>query len=107
MKDFFKTLIILIVIIAVIVVGSLFYHKYISKMHTDISRENFEHNKSHVHSMIKDLAKYKLELAKTTDEVERQAIINYIQETYSTFDSKLIENFQLKQFFIKVMEGDI
>lgn len=81
--------------------------KTITKERMDIKRENFEHNKSYVHGMVEDLARYKLELARTEDETERKAIINYIIENYSNFDGEMIENESLKKFFYNVMEGRI
>lgn len=83
------------------------YEEIIVKENMDIKRENFEHNKSHVHGMIEDLAKYKLELARTENATERKAIIAYIQENYATFDGNLIENSTLREFYYDVMNGRI
>lgn len=87
--------------------AGLLYKSTIEKKSMDISRENFENNKSHVHSMMEDLSKYKLQLAKTTDETERKAIISFITENYATFDGKLIGNDSLREFYYDVMEGRI
>lgn len=93
--------------IAVLGVGGLVYKSTIGKADADIQREVFENNKSHVHAMIEDLSKYKLELARTEDEVERKAIINFIVENYATFDGELIKNDSLRVFYYDVFEGRI
>jgi len=114
MKEFLGWLLIGIVIIA-LSIGLMFgtgilgnrYKETIGRESIDIDRENFEHNKSHVHSMIEDLSKYKLELARTEDVVERKAIISFITENYATFDSKLIENDNLRYFLDDIMNGEV
>lgn len=100
---------IIILIILTFVFGGIGvgYKLTVGKANINADREIFEHNKSHVHSMIEDLSKYKLELARTEDKTERKAIINFITENYATFDSNLIENKTLKSFLNDVMEGRI
>lgn len=83
------------------------YKATIGKESINIDREVFETSKSHVHAMIEDLSKCKLELARTENEVERKAIIAYIQENFSTFDTDFIENYQLKTFLNQIMNGEI
>lgn len=92
-------------LLAALNVIDLKFYQYFGKEKANIQREIFEENKSHVHGMIEDLAKYKLELARTEDEVERKAIINYITENYATFDGDKIENDSLREFYYDVMEG--
>jgi len=97
-------------LIALMFGGGMLNNKYkatIGKQSKDIDREVFETNKSHVHSMIEDLSKYKLELARTEDPVERKAIINFITENYATFDTKYIDNDSLRWFLEDVMNGGI
>lgn len=99
----------IVAVVAMFIFGgaSLAYKQTLGKAHKDVDREIFEYNKSHVHAMIEDLSKYKLELARTDDEVERKAIIGFISENYATFDSGLIENDSLRYFLNDVMEGRI
>jgi len=114
MKDVGKTLLIGIVGIALIVVlvfgGGMLNNKYkatIGKQSKDVDREVFETNKSHVHAMIEDLSKYKMQLATKTDSVERKAIIIFINENYATFDTELIENNSLRWFLEDVLNGEV
>lgn len=83
------------------------YIETIEKERVNIERENFEESKAYVHSMVEDLSKYKMELAKTEDMVERDAIITYINENYATLDPELIDNESLRVFLNDVMEGRI
>lgn len=81
------------------------YKLTIGKANMDANREVFEHNKSYVHGMVEDLARYKLQYSTATDETEKKAIIAFITENYSNFDGKLIENDSLREFYYDVMEG--
>jgi len=83
------------------------YKETIGLESTNIDRENFEYNKSHVHSMIEDLSKYKMQLNTKTNEVERRAIIIFINENYATFDTQLIENDSLRWFLEDVLNGEV
>lgn len=114
MKDTLLYIIVGVLILAILI-GSMFvfgffgnrYEETIVKENIDIKRENFEHSKSYVHGMVEDLSKYKLELARTEDKVERKAIISYIQENFANFDVNLIENDNLRWFLQDVMNGEV
>lgn len=73
----------------------------------DIKREQFENSKSYVHGKIDDLQRYKRELERTTDPVERQAIVINIQDDFSNFDESKIDNNNLKEFLIDIRNGVI
>jgi hypothetical protein len=83
------------------------YKATIGKESIDIDREVFETNKSHVHAMIEDISKYKMQLATTENEIERKAIITFINENYATFDKDLIENDSLRWFLEDVLNGEV
>ncbi|MEG2289580.1 MAG: hypothetical protein RSC24_06395 [Clostridium sp.] len=73
----------------------------------NIKREQFEESKSYVHGKIEDLQRYKRELDKAEDEVERQALIMHIQDEFATFDPNKIDNKNLKDFLNDIMNGVI
>ena len=83
------------------------YKATIGKESKDVDREVFETNKSHVHAMIEDLSKYKMQLTTTENEIERKAIITFINENYATFDAQLIENDSLRWFLEDILNGGI
>lgn len=73
----------------------------------NIKREQFEESKSYVHGKIEDLQRYKRELEKTEDEIERTALINHIQDEFAAFDIGKIDNAKLRSFLNSVMSGGI
>lgn len=114
MKEVFVWLLIAVLVIALIIGGMFLFGKAgnvykstIGKESKDIDREVFETNKSHVHSMIEDLSKFKMQLATKTDPVERKAIIIFINENYATFDTRLIDNNSLRWFLEDILNGEV
>lgn len=107
MKETSKYLIIGLVVVFVLGFIGVGYKMTVGKASMDADREIFESTKSYVHGMTTDLAKYKLELAQTTDPVERKAIITFIVENYANFDGDKIESDSLREFYYDVMEGRV
>lgn len=73
----------------------------------DIKREQFENSKSYVHGKIDDLQRYKRELERAADPVERQAIVINIQDEFSNFDESKIDNDNLREFLNDIRNGVI
>jgi hypothetical protein len=67
----------------------------------------FQQSQAYTQGMAQELAKENLELAQTKDPEARAAIIEYIQETFSSYDSNKINNPQLRLFLVNVMAGNI
>jgi hypothetical protein len=67
----------------------------------------FHKSKGFTDGMTQDLSKYKLELARTTNELERGAIINHINEQFANFDESAIINIDLRSFLIDCRNGNI
>lgn len=73
----------------------------------NVKREQFENTKSYVHGKVEDLQRYKRELERTSDKVERQAIIINIQDEFAAFDESKIDNKNLKTFLKEIRNGEI
>jgi hypothetical protein len=69
--------------------------------------DKFHKSKGYVDGMAQDLAKYKLQLAQTTDQTSRIAIVNYINQEFANYDENDIQNEDLRQFLIDVRNGNI
>ena len=66
------------------------------KNDAEIDREVFEKGKSHIESVSRDLAKYKLEYEQSTDATAKRAITNYINTNYADFDANDLDNINIK-----------
>lgn len=73
----------------------------------NVKREQFESTKSYVHGKTEDLQRYKRELEKTKDSVERQALIINIQDEFAAFDESKIDNDNLRNFLNDIRNGNI
>lgn len=105
------------IVIGVLVVGALIglsfatgllgakYTEVVGGAQANAEHEVYKENKAHVEGYIADLANYKLELARTQDPAERQAIIQYINDKFANFDENEIENSSLRSFLIEVRSG--
>lgn len=81
--------------------------KEVGTEYKDIKREQFEHSKSYVEGMIKDLQKIKREYDQTEDNTERKALMIYVQDQFSNFNEEYIENDNLREFLKKSRELNI
>ncbi|MGL4573060.1 MAG: hypothetical protein ACRCVJ_18615 [Clostridium sp.] len=73
----------------------------------NIKREQFESTKSYVHGKVEDLQRYKRELDKTKDIIERSALIIHIQDEFASFDESKINNQNLREFLNDIRNGVI
>lgn len=91
---------ILIIILIFSIVG--FGYRYLS---TNADRVIFKQSVTYNEGKLDDLAKYKLEMTKTNDPIERAAIQEYVVSTYANYDESKIENSDLKDFLEDCREG--
>lgn len=78
----------------------------IGKESVSIDREIFKENKSYVEGMVNDLADYKREFERASDEEEKKQIANYIDSHFANFDATLIENNTLYKFLMDIRNGN-
>ena len=105
-----------IVLLIVVILGILSYAfgwldvfkaKTIGKEMVQTQREIYEESKSYVKGVSDDLARFKYELIKTEDPVEREAIIETIIDRFSDFDVSKLDNPDLQKFLNDVRNGEI
>lgn len=108
MKDFFK--IAGVIIGSLIVIGVLaFYFGFlgnavdstVGKQNMNIQRKNFEQSQSYVEGMIQTLAKEKQEYDLAKNDSDKQAILNYVNSTFASFDASNITDQGLYNFLMK------
>lgn len=91
----------LIVMLIFSIVG--FGYRYLS---TNADRVIFKQSVTYNEGKLDDLAKYKLEMTKTDDPIERAAIQEYVVSTYANYDESKIENDDLRKFLKDCREGE-
>lgn len=101
MKDTFKYIGMFLgglVLLFVIGLYGLGWHKFFAPKHANIKREVFEQTKSYTHGKIQDLAKYYKEYQETEDVQAKSAIQNLVSMQFAEFDEKKITNETLRRF---------
>ncbi len=79
------------------------YKKVFKPAYENLDREVYENTQSFVHGKIQDLAKYKREYDAAKDNpIEQKAIEAIINQQFSQFDSKKIQDDNLRDFLIHV-----
>jgi hypothetical protein len=112
MKTFFKStagIVLTIVLIVGIVFGGGFlglkYKQTFCVANKDVDRQIFKQSATYNEGKLDDLAKYKLEMAKAEDDVERAAIAELVNSVYANYDESKIENNDLKDFLDDCRDG--
>jgi hypothetical protein len=82
------------------------YKNTIGVADANADRKVFKENKSYVEGMISDLAKYKYELSTEKDAIARKAIVELIVDKFANFSPDRIEDIGLKNFLIKIKNGE-
>ena len=77
------------------------YDATVTKQHNDIERNNFEHSKSYVEGKIQDLSKDKREYERATSDSDKQSILNYVANDFSSFNIDDITDNGLRDFLLK------
>lgn len=67
-----------------------------------IQRQIFKENKSHIEGMAQDLAKYRFEYQRETDEVAKQAIESFIRSRFADFDANKLQDLGLRSFLREI-----
>ena len=112
MSDFFKGLL-GIVLMAAVLVGLAFgtgamtnlYNATIGKRAVDVQREVFQESKPYVFGKIDDLAKYKRQYEMATDPAEKAQVRNWILDEFANFDPSQIQNPDLYNFLMEMERG--
>lgn len=94
----FKWILIIVVISAVLGAGYKGWTTY-----TDY--KIFKQSQVYNEGVLDDLAKYKLEMAKTDDPVEQAAIAETVVNRFANYDSSKIENRDLRKFLDDCLNG--
>lgn len=103
-----KCVIGLIALVFIIGGIGLGYKYVIGTAEANVDHEIFQNNTSYIEGMISDLARYKKEYdiaISKEDFEEARALINFIKTDFSNFDSKKIENDNLRKFLENVFDG--
>jgi hypothetical protein len=82
-----------------------FFNRTVGISLSSSQTDKFHASKGFTDGMTQDLSKYKLELARTTNEVERGAIVNHINEQFANFDEGTIKNADLRNFLVDCRSG--
>ena len=98
----FLAFVVLVALMFVTGAINLGYKKVFKPANENVERQVFENTQSYVHGKIQDLAKYKREYDATNDLTERKAIQNIINQQFAQFDSKKIQDENLRNFLIKM-----
>lgn len=113
MKDFMKVIGFIAIVLVVLTgigfytgVAGNWYDATIGRKQMDIQRENFEHNKSYVHGKIDDLAQYKRDYERAKTPEEKQQVRNFILDEFANFNTRDIENSDLRNFLLEMERGN-
>ena len=93
-----KWVLIIVVISALVGVG---YKGWTTYTNYKIFKQSQVYNEG----VLDDLAKYKLEMAKTDDPVEQAAIAETVVNRFANYDSSKIENRDLRKFLDDCLSG--
>lgn len=96
----FLILVILVLVEFVFELGGLQWKKFFAPKHANVERKVFEEQKSYVHGMTRDLAKYYEEYYAAESVADKQAIENLIKMNFADFDETNIRNENLYNFLI-------
>lgn len=77
------------------------YDATVGKQQMNIQRNNFEQSQSYVDGMIQQLSKEKQEYDQSSDTGAKQAILNYVNSTFASFDANKITDQGLYNFLMK------
>ena len=113
MKQFFTSvggiLLAIAVLIAIIWGGSymgLKHKQTFGVAHKDADREIFKQSATYNEGKLDDLAKYRLDMIKAEDDVERSAIADMVNLIYANYDKSKIENRDLREFLEDCQNGN-
>jgi hypothetical protein len=108
MKTFFGVIGALIAVFAIMIIIGFgtgfiqnFYDGTVGLQHENVQRKVYEQSQSYVEGVINDLSKQKLEYDQSTDATAKQAILNYINDRYGSFDANKITDPTLQNFLLK------
>ena len=100
---------VILILIVIMVLGlfgtgllDLEFSKWYQPKKENIRREVFENTQSYVHGKNQQLSKYYEEWHKAETLDDKEVVENLIQIQFAHFDETDLNNYQLKQFLIKV-----
>lgn len=101
-KSIIKKILIVVIVLSIIgAIGGVGYRYW--RVNTD--RMIFKQSVTYNEGMLDDLAKYKLEMVKAEDDIEKAAIAELVNSRYANFDASKIENTDLKKFLSDCQNG--
>lgn len=112
MKEFLKStvgIILSIMLLIALIFGGgylgLKFKQTFGKASKDIDREIFKSSVTYNEGVLDDLAKYKYELQKTSDAIEKSAIAELVNSRFVNYDVNKIENDDLREFLNDCRNG--
>ena len=87
-----RVLLVILVLSAVSTVSGVYYKRY--KVNQD--RVTFKQSATYNEGVLDDLAKYRYEMIKATDDIEKSAIADLVNSRFANYDESKIENKDLK-----------
>ena len=115
MKQFFATVGVIILIVAVIVGAIAFafgaewlgiaWKGYFNPKHEDVRRETFKRTRSYNEGKEQELIKLRLEYIREKDETSKKAIASTIRLAFADYDEKLLESAELRSFLKEIKYG--
>lgn len=90
------------IVIFIIGLSGLGWHKFFAPKHENIRREVFEQTKSYVHGGIQDIAKYFEEYQQAETEIDKETIKAVVSARFAEFDASNISSPKLKGFLISM-----
>ena len=85
-------------------VAHLEWFKWFEPQVEDAKREVFTHTRAYVESRKQDLVKYRLEIMRSKDPMEKEAIKMTIRHQFAEIDPSLL-GYELEVFLSEVMNG--
>jgi hypothetical protein len=83
----------------------VFQFSVFGPMEQNIRREVFENTNSYNRGKIQELAKYRLEYLKTSDDTVRRAVAATIRSQFADYPAKRIEDPELREFLKNIKGG--
>lgn len=84
----------------------LHYKQVFGVANKDVDRQIFKQSATYNEGVLDDLAKYKLEMIKAEDDVEKAAIAEMVNSRFANYDEDKIESDDLQDFLSDCRNGN-
>lgn len=113
MKEFLTStlgIVLAVVVLVAVVFGggylALTYKNTFGVANENIDRKIFKQSAAYNEGVLDDLAKYKLEITTSKDDVEKSAIADLVNSKFANYDASKIEDESLATFLLDCRNGN-